>query len=459
MQSESQIPGVFGGGLADSLMHPIVAVAMLVAILCMVLIPRRYVIVPLFVALFLLPAGEELYVAGLHLYVPRIIILFGILLLVVPKMQSLSPLFPEGWSDLDKIFTFWALSRALVLTLYYFGNVPAFVSQVAFLWDTLGGYYLLRFLIRDKKDIALVLKTLAVIVGILGLAMLNERYRGQNVFGYLGGVPVVPQLRGDSIRAQGPFEHPLLAGTFAATLLPFFLWLWHKRSARLYSVVGVMGCSAMVVASASSTPLLAYLAGILGICFWPLRSNMRFVRWGALVALIAAHLAMKAPVWFLIAHVDIIAGNSGYHRAMLIDTFIRHFGDWWLIGSDKAAAWGYEMDDLCEQWVQEGERGGILTLILFIFLVSRSFSKIGKARKRLSRQLDDQWFLWITGVALFSHCVGFFGISYFDQTRYSWFVLLCIISISTSAKAARRVTAISASHRTDENVVDACMAQ
>jgi hypothetical protein len=33
---------------------------------------------------------------------------------------------------------------------------------------------------------------------------------------------------------------------------------------------------------------------------------------------------------------------------------------------------------------------------------------------------------------MFSHLVGFFGISYFDQTRVSWFALLAMIMAATA---------------------------
>jgi len=129
--------------------------------------------------------------------------------------------------------------------------------------------------------------------------------------------------------------------------------------------------------------------------------------------------------------VDLVPGNSGYHRAELLDCFIRHFGDWWLVGTNKAVTWGYEMDDLCEQWVAEGETGGLAAMVCFIVLISKGFGRIGKTRRRLSYDRKQEWLLWWIGVSLFSHCVGFFGISYFDQTRFLWFALFGIISAVT----------------------------
>jgi hypothetical protein len=426
-------------------MHPAVAIAMIVAIALMLRLPRRYAVVPFLAALFLLPAGQELHVGGVHLYVPRIMILFGLGRLVSARVKTTTRILPGGWKDLDKLFTCWAILRAVAVIALNMGSSSALINQTAFLWDTLGGYYLLRFFIRDIGDIVRVAKTFALIVGLLGLIMLNEKFHHQNLFGYLGSGPIVPQAREGNIRAQGPFAHPILAGTFAATLFPFFIWLWQSKKASKLGIMGVAGCTAMVLSSASSTPLLAYMAVLGGICFWPLRRHMRRVRWALLIGLIACQVVMKAPVWFLINHVNLIAGNSGYHRAMLIDTFIRHFSNWWLIGTNQQATWGFEMDDLCQQWVAEGGTGGLATLVLFILLISRAFGKIGNARKRMSKDRKQEWMLWFIGVALFSHFVGFFGISYFDQTRFSWYALLVIISVATgqrmaAAKLPRRLT-------------------
>jgi hypothetical protein len=432
MQLQDFGQGNFGGGYTDTMMHPAVGVAVVASIVFMLLLPRKYAVVPFLLALFLLPVGQQLYVGGVHLYVPRIIIPFGLARLAVAKLRSKTPIFTAGFNDLDKIFLCWAVFRATAVTLYYWGNTSAFTNQVAFLWDEMGGYFVLRFLIRDTEDIARVAKTFAAIAGVIGVTMLNESLRDQNVFGYLGSLPLTPAIREGKIRAQGPFEHALLAGSFAATVLPFFLWLWYSKKTRILAAVGVVGCTVMVLSSSSSTPLLAYLAVIIGICFWPLRRYMRVIRWVLVITIIACHLSMKAPVWFLIAHVDLVAGNSGYHRALLIDTFIRHFGDWWLIGTNHASTWGYEMDDLCNQWVAEGETGGFVTLVCFIMLVSRAFGKIGRARKFASRNRQREWLLWFLGVAMFSHCVAYFGISYFDQTKFAWLALLCTISVVTA---------------------------
>jgi len=155
-------------------------------------------------------------------------------------------------------------------------------------------------------------------------------------------------------------------------------------------------------------------------------------------------MVMKAPVWFLIARVDLIAGNSGYHRAGLIDQCIRHFGDWWLYGSSAMATWGWDMWDLSNQFVVEADCGGIFTIVCFILVISRSFGRIGKARKLVEGDTDQEWFFWLLGITLLTHAVSYFGISYQDQNKFVWCAFLAIAIVATYpvlAKASEPQTA------------------
>jgi hypothetical protein len=69
-------------------------------------------------------------------------------------------------------------------------------------------------------------------------------------------------------------------------------------------------------------------------------------------------------------------------------------------------------------------------------MISVSFGMIGKARKAIEGDKEKEWMLWILGAALFAHVVGYFGISYFDQTRVAWFALLAMISAAAGPMLA-----------------------
>ena len=420
----------FGAGSNGSIIHPVVLILMLLTIVLIFLLPRKYVAVPLLLTIFLTPFGQQVYVGGVHLFVPRILILFGWIRIAWTKMSGKSEVASGGFTNIDKVFILWALFRTTA-TFLEFLEWGAFVNQVAFLWDTLGGFFLLRFLIRDEEDIARVSKTFAFIVSVLALTMLNEKLHGQNVFGFIGG-RLAPFIRDGSIRSQGPFLGPIPAGTFAATILSLFVWLWKSGKAPILGLVAIAAATVMVITSASSTPLLAYMAVALGIAMWPLRGKMRKVRFGIVFAIIGLQLVMKAPFWFLINHIDFVSGNSGYHRALLVDMCVRHFWDWWLIGVKSTANWGWDMWDQANQFVSEAEAGGLATLVCFTMLVSRSFGRIGSARKLVEEDRKQQWLLWLLGVSIFSYVVSFFGISFNDQSTYAWFTVLAMIAAATA---------------------------
>jgi len=415
----------FGGGSGASTFHPLALTILFVTAALILLLPRKYVVIAFIAGVILIPFGQQLYIAGLHLYADRLLIVFGwIRLFSARKNLALV----GGFNSIDKVFALWAIFRATATCLLFL-EAGAVVNAVAFLWDTLGGYFLLRFLVRDQEDAVRLTKALAFIVILLGITMSNEHASGSNVFGYIGG-RFVPTLRDGKLRASGPFVGPIPAGTFGATLSCLFLWLWRSRRGVGLGIAALVGAAAMVVSSASSTPLMTVPAGLLAIGFWPLRKNMRAVRWGLVAVLVSLQLVMKAPVWFLINHIDLVGGNSSYHRAMLVDGFIRHFSDWWLVGVESTGNWGYDMWDQANQFVSEGEKGGLASFICFVVLVSREFGRLGTAC-RLAVRRKVQWTFWLFGAALFAFVVSFFGISFSDQSIWGWFAFLALIAAVT----------------------------
>ncbi len=144
---------------------------------------------------------------------------------------------------------------------------------------------------------------------------------------------------------------------------------------------------------------------------------------------------MKAPIWYVLARIDFAGGSSGWERAFLIDTFVRHVGDWWLIGTHSNPNWGWDMWDQCNQFVSEGEAGGLLAFACFIAMIVICFSKVGIARKVVEGNGRQEWLFWLLGTAMFSQVLAYMGVDYFDQSRFVWYALLAIIPAATTVKA------------------------
>jgi hypothetical protein len=360
----------------------------------------------------------------------RIVVLFGWARLFVRREFR-----PIRLNALDKCVLAWAVVAIITHTLLW-QTSDEFINRLGFGYNVLGMYFLFRFLLRGMEDIKRTFAMMAITVLPLAVAMLFERFTERNVFAIFGGVRAVTELRGGTLRCQGPFGHPILAGTFGASLLPFVVSLWWQgRKYKWIAAAGVVSATVIVATSGSSGPLMAYMAGCLGLLMWYGRRHMRQVRWGILLSFIALALVMKAPVWYLIQRVNIFSGSNGDHRALLIDQFVRHFSDWWLLGVKSTIGWADEnMWDITNQFVLEGVSGGLAELALFITIIVFCFRTVGKATRRLPAadgQAPRRLF-WALGTTAFVHVTSFMSISYFDQNVVVWYLLLALIATTTA---------------------------
>lgn len=395
------------------------------------LLPRKLALLPLIITACYISLGQQLVIFVFHFSAFRLVLLFTWVRLFIRGEISAIKL-----NTIDKALIFWVISSC-VISILRLPTSDTLVSRLGFVYNAIGLYFLFRFYIRDFSDIERLLKLIAIFIIPLAIAMLYEYSTGRNLFSIFGGVPEITEMRGDRFRCQGPFRHPILSGTFGATLVPVLLALWFKKkNSKLLAAAGIISATIIMVTSASSGPLMAYIFGIVGLLMWPIRKSMRAVRWGILVSLISLHLVMKAPVWFLLTRIADLVGGGGWHRAELIDQAISHLGDWWLLGTEDTKNWfAYTLAidpnsaDITNQFVTEGINGGLLTLILFIFVIIRCFSIIGLALKKVEESpFAKKIIIWALGASLFAHIMAFLSVSYFDQTIVFWFLLLAMIS-------------------------------
>jgi hypothetical protein len=436
----------FGGGASDTILHPVVAVWLLVACVLILILPRNKAVTPFLLAFFTTPMGQVIVLGGVHFTVLQILILTVLGRMAAFKESSSEERFAGGFSAFDKVVVLWSLS-ALIIFFLQFMDVQALIKGLGDLVVSLGGYVAVRFLIPNRETVVRTVKVLAVICVIQGVFMMSEQLTHQNAFSFIGANP--PTMREGHIRSEGAMG-TLYGGAFAGVLIPFFLWLWTEKKSRIAACAGLLGATAMVFASHASTSWMAYGASLFGLGFWPLRKQMRLVRWGLVAILVALHLVMHGPVWSLIAKIDLTGGSSSYHRYYLVDNCIRHFSDWWLLGCKNYGDWGFDMWDLCNQFVVNALTGGLLTLVLYLTIFKRSFRAIGIARKRVSGDRRQEWLLWCMGSALFANIVAHFGINYMVHLLVYLFILL--VCISAAARESTRPVAAPAEIPTDSAV-------
>lgn len=392
--------------------------------LLMLVLSRRYVLLPVLILTCYMSMGQRVILLGLDFTMIRILIVFG-----------WARLFLRGetgklkYNRIDKALVWWIVSSMVLYTCLW-QTTGAMINRLGHAYDALGLYFLFRHLMRNREDIDQMARMFAVCMLPLAILIVSEKFTGRNAFAIFGGVPETAVVRDGVIRCEGPFAHPILAGTFAATNMAFFAALWCRdRLDKLLALIGVLSCAAITIASGSSGPVLAYLWAVVGFCMWPLRKQMRLIRWGISLLLITLHLSMKAPVWFLIGRVGVFNGSTAFFRAYLIDSTIKNFGEWWLIGTKSTAHWGQGLFDVTNEYIAQGVDGGLLTMVLFILIISRSFGTIGRTVRKLENQpMAVKFGVWVMGGALLAHATTYISVSYFDQNNVTWFLLLATIS-------------------------------
>ncbi len=399
--------------------------------LLLLFLPRRFAALPLIMTACYITLGQVVGIGPLHFYIIRIIILLGCLRVIIRKEFT-----TITFSSIDKITILYVFTSAIIYYLLR-KDTDAFISSLGFAYNALGLYFIFRSLVYDEGDYHLIFKMLAWVMVPLAISMVIEKTTQRNLFSIFGGVPEFTMVREGRLRCQGAFMHPILAGTFGASSIPFFIALWVRGAGhKLTAVMGILSATVIAVASASSGPVMVYGAVILGLFMWKLRDSMRMVRWIALFAILALHLVMKAPVWALIGKLGSVIGGGGWHRVMIIDAAIDHFNEWWLLGTDytrhwmpTGVTWSEKHTDITNYFIGIGIHGGLLSLILFVVLLVYCFKTIGTRLKEIDpAEFPKKFAVWCLGVSLFSHITAFTSVSYFDQIIVFWYLLLAMIA-------------------------------
>lgn len=410
---------------------------LIVMSILILILPRRFAAVPVIITACFMTLGQSLVIGGLNFNSYRIIVFFGWLRLILRKEINVN-----DFNFFDKTVVWFVLVGFVTGTLLL-PTMDNFINRGGYVYNVILGFFLFRFLIRDIDDVILIFKAMAILMIPFAVLIMVEHSTGRNIFSIFGGVPEITVVRGDRLRCQGPFRHPILTGTFAATSFPFFFSLWFQEGkSKILSIIAMISSMIVFLASASSGPLMAFLIALISLSMWLIRMHMKIIRWALSLVIITLHLFMEAPVWYLIGRISHIVGGTGWHRSDLIDQAIKNFGQWWLLGTKYTANWAYpnscllpmpndpNMVDITNQFIFIGLEGGVLPLILFITIITLGYKGIGRTiRAWEDRPLFIRIIPWAMGAALTAHVASFFSVAYFDQMNVFWFLLLAMLSV------------------------------
>ena len=387
-------------------------------------LPYRWAFLPLLIA-----ACHTPYVpfAG-SLTVVRIVIIAGFL-----RAWSGGFLKIDATHPIDRLVGLFVMIVMLSGFAYPWNGGDAFITRLRISLDVAGTYLFARAYLAERESLGRFAIGLAVVLIPFGLMMFYERITGNNPYRILGGQSLMTIVRDGRIRAQGSFGTPILAGTVAATALPFLVSIWREKKG--LALVAMIAALMTIISTSSSGPIATAMVAVAVMCGWKWRSRAGVILVWMVVALVLMHFIKNRPVWYLMALMDFVGGSTGWHRAYLIDMAVQHLDEWWAFGTDFTRHWmpyGLANDpnhcDITNYYIQLGITGGLALTGALIAIQWRSFRLLGHEIMRGSydwpRGNDKEFRLWCLASALAAHTVTFLSISYFDQMQVFYWVVI-----------------------------------
>jgi len=270
---------------------------------------RLPVAIGLLLFALLLPTEMSLNLAGLRLTPYRIVLLTTFFSSIRTVRSGLvgRPILAD---KAIAAFGAWALFALLLRE----GPQRAIESGGIFIAESLGAYYLARAHVRDAADLIAVGKGLFVGMVILSLLAIPEMLTGQRIVHDVAGAifggrqDTLVEGRLGLSRAYGPFDHPILYGTFCAAAFS----LSRVLSGRRPDLVKDTGRSALVafaaLASLSSGCIMAVMfqAGLAtyGAVLRQVASRWKLLTAAclgayALISALSDRSGLKAVLWYV----------------------------------------------------------------------------------------------------------------------------------------------------------------
>lgn len=162
-----------------------------------------------------LSVDASIDVGALHLTSVRILVAIGLL-----RVLSRGERIPGGLNLLDRVMLAWAV-WTVCSSCFHDDVLAALIFRIGLALNVFGFYFILRVFIQDQASFLRLCKAVIISLIPIALEMICEAKTGRNLFSALGGVSEFSEIRGGKVRAQGPFDHSILAGTVGAVCLPW----------------------------------------------------------------------------------------------------------------------------------------------------------------------------------------------------------------------------------------------
>lgn len=411
-------------------LHPLGIAALAVACLLIALGPVRAILLVLVGLAVYIPSAQRLVLGGADFPFLRIAILAALV-----RLALMNRLFAFRVGAIDLLVGAGVLAKLLLMPVTT-GELGILAQQVGSAIDTVGMYLVARAALRSIEDVAGFARGALVVCLPVAAIFLVERATGRNMLSVFGGIPEFTDVREGRLRCQGAFLHAILAGCYFVALLPLWLGLWRLPGrSRWFALGGVALTLLVVFVCASSTPVAALMFVLLAFAAYPMWAHLRMAWMGVLLAALALHFVMERGIWNLIARVDLVGGSTGWHRAHLIEQAINHFGEWWLAGTLSTRHWGWGLQDVTNQYLLEGVRGGVWAMLALAVTIVLGLRACGFWLRRLPAGSPHHLLVYGIGASIFAQATIFLAVSYFGQTTMIWYLTIAMAAFLAESAA------------------------
>lgn len=406
----------------------------IILILMVFFIPRKWILLPFIMAACIVPAEQRLIFMDLDFTPLRMLVISGALkLLITGNNRTIH------WNLFDKLFLSWVISGTIIYIIQWH-TFSTVIYKSGVILDCLGLYYISRQSLSSWDDVFFTIKLFAFFAILSCPLLIYERVTQESLFKIFGRS--IAMFHRGRFRCCGPFPHSIMMGLFWANLLPLFYGCIKAKKNRIFYSIAIAATGTCVYLSGSSTPIMTVAAIVVFWMIYKYRMYGKGICIGLVCILTALHFTMKAPVWHLVARVNVFSGSTGWHRFQLIDETISHFKEWALFGCRGVEHWGVWAGDITNQYIIEGVTGGFITMLIFILILAYAVSLTGKA-SLIPQTAQNKWICWATCVSILGHSVSFFGVSYFGQiTMLLYLQFACVSFISERRNLATAPTEI-----------------
>lgn len=403
--------------------HPLALVLLLLSIVYMLAKPACWAPAIALLFSFFVCTNQRFIVAGFDVTFYRVLFLSAVARLWLENGQNHR--FQAGWPDAC------VLSLASLAALIGIVRPHEASAMLAYAGNCILYFLTGRFGVRSTRDWEIFCAAVSRSALAVAFVLIIEHFSGVNMFGRIfGGVPETTIVRGGSLRAQGAFDHPIVAGMCLAI---GFVLNWSRVAVGRVEKTLIAAASCVgVLLTASSTPLLMLLSGVGMVSAFRLRSRLAYAIPGVLIAgLVIACIGSEAISRRIFVRGALISGSTGWHRYLLYADWRDSIGDWWLLGSsDRSAGWavrlaevhGDAMVDVTSEYVLLSVNFGIFGLLSMCCLVC-GIALPCLGRSALASNADSRRAFAIY-VILVTYCVGGLACALFGQIQMLVWVLL-----------------------------------